>query len=84
MSAFPVHAVMERDFVVQLVLVDSEDTMDQVAEKVAYHCINRRVKARKGIMRVRRHRDIDVFPQSMKVSESGLRPTDIIDVVFEG
>ncbi|WP_218313212.1 toluene-4-monooxygenase system hydroxylase subunit gamma TmoB [Alteromonas antoniana] len=83
MSAFPIHAALEKDFLVQLIVVDANDSMDQVAEKVAYHCVNRRVKPRKGVMRVRRHRASELFPREMTVAESGLKPTEVIDVVFE-
>ncbi|WP_290703948.1 toluene-4-monooxygenase system B family protein [Amphritea sp.] len=83
MSLFPLHAALEKDFLVQLIPVDDADTMDQVAEKVAYHCINRRVKPRDGVMRVCRHQTTVPFPRSMTVAESGLKPTEIIDVIFE-
>lgn len=83
MSAFPIHAAFEKDFLVQLIVVDESDSMDQVAEKVAYHCVNRRVKPREGTMRVRRHQEGSLFPRTMTVAESGLKPTEVIDVVFE-
>ncbi|MBT00442.1 MAG: toluene monooxygenase [Oceanospirillaceae bacterium] len=83
MSAFPIHAAFERDFLVQLVVVDLNDSMDQVAEKVAYHCVNRRVAPREGVMRVRKHQSSELFPRDMTVAESGLKPTEVIDVVFE-
>lgn len=83
MSAFPIHAALEKDFLVQLIVVDVNDSMDQVAEKVAYHCINRRVKPREGVMRVRRHQTTELFPRTMTVAESGLKPTEVVDVIFE-
>lgn len=83
MSAFPIHAALEKDFLVQLIVVDENDNMDQVAEKVAYHCINRRVKPQPGVMRVRRHQADEVFPREMTVAESGLKPTEVIDVIFQ-
>jgi toluene monooxygenase system protein B len=83
MSAFPIHAAFERDFLVQLIVVDLNDSMDQVAEKVAYHCVNRRVAPRAGVMRVRKHQSSELFPREMTVAESGLKPTEVIDVVFE-
>ena len=82
MSAFPIHAALEKDFLVQLIVVEATDSMDQVAEKVAYHCVNRRVKPRDGVMRVRRRQTTELFPREMTVSESGLKPTEVIDVVF--
>ncbi|MCB1755591.1 MAG: toluene-4-monooxygenase system B family protein [Gammaproteobacteria bacterium] len=83
MSAFPIHAALERDFLVQLIVVDLNDSMDQVAEKVAYHCVGRRVAPREGVMRVRKHRAAELFPREMTVAESGLKPTEVIDVIFE-
>ena len=83
MSLFPLHAALEKDFLVQLIVVDADDSMDVVAEKVAYHCVNRRVKPRQGAMRVRRHRQTELFPREMTVAESGLKPTEVMDVIFE-
>lgn len=83
MALFPLHSNFQADFVVQLVAVDSEDTMDRVAEQCAHHSVNRRVRPQPGVMRVRRHLAEDFFPRDMKVSESGLRPTEIIDIIYQ-
>ncbi len=45
MALFPLVSNVEGDFVLQLLPVDTDDTMDQVAEKAAYHSIGRRVGA---------------------------------------
>jgi toluene monooxygenase system protein B len=83
MADFPLHSNFQGDFVPQLVLVDSEDTMDQVAEKCAYHSVGRRVAPQPTkILRVRRHRAAECYPRGMKVADSGLRPTETIDVIF--
>ena len=63
MSAFPIHAALERDFLVQLIVVDLNDSMDQVAEKVAYHCVGRRVAPREGVMRA--------WPQPLPAGSTG-------------
>ena len=83
MSAFPIHASFERDFLVQLIVVDENDSMDQVAEKVAYHCVNRRVRPRDGVMRIRPHQGEELFPREMTIAESGIKPTEVIDVIIE-
>ncbi len=83
MALFPLHSNFQADFVVQLVPVDSEDTMDRVAEQCAHHSVNRRVRPQPGVMRVRRHRTEEFFPRDMKVSESGLKPTEVIDIVYQ-
>ncbi|EFC83421.1 toluene-4-monooxygenase system B family protein [Parafrankia sp. EUN1f] len=43
MAAFPITGRFVGDFVPHLVAVDSEDTLDEVAAKVAVHSIGRRV-----------------------------------------
>jgi hypothetical protein len=51
---FPLTSNFEGDFVLQLVAVDTENTMDEVAA-AAVHSVGRRVRARPGhILRVRR------------------------------
>ncbi|NMG43005.1 toluene monooxygenase [Aromatoleum toluvorans] len=84
MALFPLTSNFEGDFVLQLVPVDTEDTMDDVAAAAAIHSVGRRVKARPGcILRVRRQGTEDFLPRTMKVSESGLRPTETVEIVWE-
>ena len=83
MALFPIYTIFEEDFVVQLIPVDTEDTMDQVAEKTAYHVINRRVKPKEGkVLRVRHHETGELYPRDMKVSEAGWRPTETVEIIF--
>ncbi len=84
MALFPVSSNFEGDFVLQLVAVDSENTMDQVAAAAAVHSVGRRVRARPGaILRVRQQGSNEFFPRTMKVSESGLKPTETIEIIWE-
>ena len=58
MALFPLTSNFVGDFVLQLVPVDTEHTMDEVAAAAAVHSVGRRVRARPGhILRVRRHGD---------------------------
>lgn len=83
MAAFPISSNFEGDFVLQLIPVDTGDTMDQVAEKCAYHSVGRRVAPQPDkIMRVRLHQAAESFPRDMKVSETGWRPTETLDIIF--
>ncbi|MSR13718.1 MAG: toluene monooxygenase [Gammaproteobacteria bacterium] len=83
MAAFPLHCNFQGDFVLQLILVDSEDTMDEAAQKCAYHTVGRRVAPRPDkILRVRKHGGDSFFPRELKVADTGLRPTETIDVIF--
>ncbi len=83
MALFPLTSNFEGDFVLQLFTVDSENTMDEVAAAAAVHSVGRRVRPRPGcIMRVRRQGG-DFLPHLMKVSESGLKPTETIEIIWE-
>lgn len=84
MALFPLASNFEGDFVLQLIAVDSENTMDEVAAAAAVHSVGRRVRARPGqILRVRRQGAADALPRTMKVSESGLKPTETVEIVWE-
>lgn len=84
MALFPLTSNFEGDFVLQLVAVDSENTMDEVAAAAAVHSVGRRVRARpECIMRVRRQGAEDFLPRAMKVSESGLKPTETVEIIWE-
>lgn len=84
MALFPLTSNFEEDFVLQLLAVDTEHTMDDVAAAAAHHSVGRRVADRPGhVMRVRRQGSTDPFPRSMTVVESGLAPMECIEVVWE-
>lgn len=84
MALFPLTSNFEGDFVLQLLPVDTENTMDEVASAAAYHSVGRRVRARPDcIMRVRRQDATEFFPRSMKVSDSGLKPTETVEIIWE-
>ena len=83
MSAFPINSNFQGDFVLQLVEVDTEDSMDMVAEKCAYHSVGRRVAPQSDkVMRVRNHMSQELYPRDMKVADAGLRLTESVDVIF--
>ncbi len=84
MALFPLTSNFEGDFVLQLVAVDSENTMDEVAAAAAVHSVGRRVRARPDcILRIRRQDAAEFFPRTMKVSESGLKPTETVEIIWE-
>jgi toluene monooxygenase system protein B len=83
MADFPINSNFEGDFVLQVVLVDTEDSMDEVAEKCAYHSVGRRVAPQPDkVMRVRNHETQVVYPRDMKVCDANLRATEALDVIF--
>lgn len=84
MALFPLTSNFEGDFVLQLLPVDTENTMDEVAAAAAVHSVGRRVRARPDcIMRIRRQDATEFLPRTMKVSESGLKPTETIEIIWE-
>ncbi|HIF51373.1 MAG TPA: toluene monooxygenase [Thiotrichaceae bacterium] len=83
MAAFPIISNFQYDFVLQLVPVDTENTMDEVAAAAAHHSIGRRVVAQPDkILRVRRYGAEEFLPRDMKVADSGIEPTETIDIIF--
>lgn len=84
MALFPLISNFQGDFVLQLLPVDTEFTMDQVAEAAAYHSVGRRVAAKPGaIMRVRPQGAQTPFPRDLKVADSGLLPMQCIEIIWE-
>ncbi len=83
MALFPLNSNFQGDFVIQLLPVDTENTMDEIAAAAAYHSVGRRVRAQPDkVMRVRKHGETEFFPRDMKLHESGLAPTQTIDILF--
>ncbi|MGB1562600.1 MAG: toluene-4-monooxygenase system B family protein [Sinimarinibacterium flocculans] len=84
MALYPLTSNFEGDFVLQLIAVDTEHTMEEVAKTAAHHSVNRRVADRPGHgLRVRRQGSTEPFPKTMKVADAGLLPMECIEVVWE-
>ena len=84
MAQFPLTSNFEGDFVLQLLPVDTENSMDEVTALAAYHSVGRRVKARPGhILRVRKQGSTEFLPRTMKVAEAGFKPTECIEIIWE-
>ena len=84
MAALPIVSNFESDFVLQLVEVDEEDSMDAVAQKCAHHSIGRRVAARPGtVLRVRLQDAEAPLPREQTVAGAGIAPMDTVEILFE-
>ena len=81
-TLFPLISNVEGDFVLQLLPVDTDDTMDQVAEKAAFHSIRRRVApiADGAFLRVRDQGSTTPFASDLTVAGTGLVPMACIEV----
>ena len=81
MAVVPLQAVFRGDFATLLVLVDDEDTMEVVADKIAYHVINRRLPPQDAAMRVQyNHR---VLSPDQTVSQAGILPMSFVEVFYD-
>ena len=81
MAVVPLQAVFRGDFVTLLVLVDDEDTMKVVADKIAYHVINRRLPPQDAPMRVQyNHR---ALPPDQTVAQAGILPLSFVEVYYD-
>ena len=85
MALFPLVSNFENDFVIQLLPVDTDDTMDQVAEKAAFHSVARRMwELPDGtVLRVREQDTQQPFPRDATVAASGMGPMACIVVYAE-
>lgn len=84
MALFPISSNFEGDFVLQLVAVDTENTMDEVAAACAHHSVGRRVRPQPNkTMRVRRHSNGEIFARDLKLGEAGVAPTETLDIIWE-
>ncbi|MCB1889250.1 MAG: toluene-4-monooxygenase system B family protein [Rhodocyclaceae bacterium] len=83
MALFPVISNFQHDFVLQLVPVDTENTMDEVAAAAAHHSVGRRVRPQPDkVVRVRRQGSETFFPRQAKLSETDIQPMEALEFIF--
>jgi toluene monooxygenase system protein B len=85
MALFPLVSNFENDFVIQLLPVDTDDTMDQVADKAAFHSVARRMWDLPDgtVLRVREQDTQQPFARDTTVAASGMGPMTCIVVYAE-
>ncbi|MBF6247780.1 toluene monooxygenase [Nocardia elegans] len=83
MALFPISSKFDVDFVRKLVAVDCENTIDEVAAAAAEHSVGIHVADQPGkVIRARAEGATEPFPRDMKLSETGLEPTDTVEFYF--
>ena len=83
MSMLPIISNFQGDFVLQLVAVDSENTMDQVAAAAAHHSVGRRVAPQPDkVIRVRRRDAQAFFPEDARIGDLGVQPMECLEFIF--
>ena len=84
MADFPLSVNFYGDFVLKLLVVDTEHTMAQVAEAATENVLDMHVASQDGVIRVRRAGEEDPFPLDLTVADAGLLPTETLDFYYEG
>lgn len=83
MALFPVISNFQHDFVLLLVPVDTDNTMDEVAAAAAHHSVGTRVAPQPGkVIRVRRQGGAEFFPRGAKLHETDIRPMETLEFIF--
>lgn len=83
MALFPVVSNFQHDFVLLLLPVDTDNTMDEVAAAAAHHSVNRRVAPQPGkVIRVRRQGAGDFYPRDARLGETDIRPMETLEFIF--
>ncbi|WP_063057397.1 toluene-4-monooxygenase system B family protein [Nocardia sienata] len=83
MALFPISAKFDGDFVLKLVPVDTDDTIDEVAAAAAAHSVGIHVADQPGkVIRARAEGAAEPFPRDMKLSDTALEPTDTVEFYF--
>ncbi|MGI6873730.1 MULTISPECIES: toluene-4-monooxygenase system B family protein [Amycolatopsis] len=84
MAVIPLAAHFHGDFVIKLLPVDSGDTMDQVAAAAAANAVGIHVADQPGrTLRVRKQGAETPYPRTTTVADSGLEPTECVEIYFE-
>lgn len=83
MALFPISSHFHGDFVLKLVPVDTENTMDEVAAAAAEHSVGIHVFDQPGkVIRARKQGAAEPFPRDMVLRDCGLEPTDTVEFYF--
>ena len=82
MALFPICGRFVGDFIPHLVAVDTDDSMDVVAEKVAVHSVGRRVARSAEHVGYDVYLDGRLIPAAATLGELGLVPMQWLDVKF--
>jgi toluene monooxygenase system protein B len=81
MAEIPLATSFEGDFILKLVVVDEDDTMDQVAAKTAAHTAGRTAPANgRRVLRVRRQGSPTPLARAATVAAVKLGPMECIEV----
>jgi len=83
MALFPIISNFQFDFLLQLVPVDTDNTMDEVCAAAAHHSVGRRVAPQPDkVVRVRRQGATEFFPRQARLHETDIQPMESLEFIF--
>ncbi len=80
MSAIPIYGRFVGDFTAHLVAVDTEDTIDEVAQKIACHAVGRRLPEQPDATGFDVLADGQILTASSRLKDFSPRPLQWLDV----
>jgi toluene monooxygenase system protein B len=79
----PIISNFHGDFVLLLVAVPIDSTMDEVAAAAAHHSVGKRVAPQPGkVIRVRKQGDTEFIDRDKKLSDTGIQPMECLEFVY--
>ncbi|MCP3712498.1 toluene-4-monooxygenase system B family protein [Paraburkholderia sp. CNPSo 3274] len=83
MALFHVISNFQYDFVLQLLPVDTGNTIDEVAAAASLHSVGRRVAPRpEKVVRVRRQGAEQFYARKAKLGETDIKPMETLEFIF--
>ncbi|MEX3791531.1 toluene-4-monooxygenase system B family protein [Paraburkholderia sp. BR14374] len=83
MALVPVISNFQYDFVLQLVTVDTDNSMDEIAVAASQHSVGRRVAPQPDkVIRVRRQGSKQFYPRNAKLAETDIKPMETLEFIF--
>ncbi len=85
MADFPLACNFQGDYAMKLLIVDTNDTMDDVVEKAKQALVGVVVKAPKSgdVLRVSRHGEREYLPRHLKVADARFVRMEAVDITVE-
>ena len=84
MAQIPIVHSLHQEFVLYVLIVDTENTMDEVCQIAAESTIAFETNKRAGgTLRVRRSGEEEPFPRDLTLGEAGVTPMSSLEIFYE-
>ena len=84
MAQIPIVHSLHQEFVLYVLIVDTENTMDEVCQAATQESIGFEKNRKAGMpLRIRKASEEDPFPRDMTVTEAGITPMMSLEIYYE-